>query len=81
MEEAVHPLTGMAVIHRNLDRVEKSTQKTVMKLKESKTKTDTLGGIIPFNRSCWGLTGWKHACRERAGGPEEQVEQESAVCP
>lgn len=27
LEKAVHPLTGMAVIHRNLDRMEKSTKK------------------------------------------------------
>jgi len=35
---------------------------------------------IPCNRTVWSLTGWKQACREEAGGPDGQVEQESAVC-
>lgn len=29
-------------------------------------KSGTLGGILPCNRTGWGLTGWKQACREDA---------------
>lgn len=81
LKEVVDPLTGMAVIHRNLDRMEKYTDGNFMKFKEGNAKSGTLGGIIPCNRTGWGLTGRKRACREEAGGPDGQVEQKSAVCP
>lgn len=81
LEGAVDPLIGMAVIHRNIDRMEKYTDRNFRKFKEGNANSGTLGGIIPCNRTGWGLTGWKQACREGAGGPDGQVEQESAACP
>lgn len=46
----------MAVIHRNLDRLEKYTDKSYMKFKKGNAKSGTSGGIIPSNRTGWGLT-------------------------
>lgn len=39
-----------------------------MKFKEGNVKFGTWGGILPCNRTGWGLTGWKQACREEAEG-------------
>ena len=81
LEGVVDPWIGMAIIHRNLDRMEKYPGRNFMKFKEGNAKSGTLRGIIPCNRTGWELTGWKQAGREGAGGSDGQVEQESAVCP
>lgn len=49
-EGVVDPLVGMGVIHNNLDRKEKYTDRNFMKFKDI-VKSGTLGGIIPCNRT------------------------------
>lgn len=56
MEGVVDPLINVAVIDRNLDRSEKYTDKSYVKFKKGNAKSGTLGGIIPSNRTGWGLT-------------------------